>query len=91
MKRDEIETLLPCYAAGTLSRNDADREKATADEARAIVPGKVRTGDQPQDRESPRPHRAADAARPRGRGDRIETDLLQCMSPVVALIGSDRF
>jgi putative ABC transport system substrate-binding protein len=34
-------------------------------------PGKVRTGDQPQDRESPRPHRATDVARPRRRGDRM--------------------
>jgi hypothetical protein len=31
MKRDEIETLLPWYAAGTLSRSDADRvEQALA-------------------------------------------------------------
>ena len=28
-------------------------------------------GDQPQDRESPRPHRATDVARPRRRGDRM--------------------
>ena len=31
----------------------------------------VRAGDQPQDRQGARPHRAADAARPRRRGDRI--------------------
>ena len=33
----------------------------------------VRTGDQPQDRQGARPRRAADAARPRRRGDRVRT------------------
>ena len=36
------------------------------------APTKYETGDQPQDRQGARPHRAADAARPRRRGDRIE-------------------
>src|SRR5262252_474155 len=31
----------------------------------------IRAGDQPQDRESAGPHRAADAAHPRRRGDRM--------------------
>ena len=34
-------------------------------------PGQVRADDQPQDRESARPRRAADAARPGRRGDRV--------------------
>src|SRR5215831_2216825 len=32
----------------------------------------VRAGDQPQDREGARPHRAADTARPRRRGNRVK-------------------
>ena len=35
------------------------------------APTKFETGGQPQDRKGARPHRAADAARPRRRGDRI--------------------
>ena len=37
------------------------------------APTKYETGDQPQDRQGARPRRAADAARPRRRGDRIAT------------------
>ena len=35
------------------------------------APTKFETGDQPQDRQGARPRRAADAARPRRRGDRM--------------------
>ena len=67
---------------------------ATGNYAARILKGKSRKacqaaidqdddGDQPQDRDSPRPHCASDTARARRRGDRIETDLLQCISPVV--------
>ena len=41
----------------------------------------VRVGHQPQDRQGARPRRAADAARPRRRGDRI--DALLCCSAYV--------
>ena len=37
------------------------------------APDQVRAGHQPQDRQSARPRRAADAARPRRRGDRVKS------------------
>ena len=44
-----------------------------------------------QDRQDARPHRAADAARPRRRGDRIDDAvLLHCMSPLLALSGGSQ-
>src|SRR5262249_11751701 len=46
-----------------LQRRQAHRPSRTAAD-------QVRAGDQPQDREGARPHRAADATRPRRRGDR---------------------
>ena len=56
-------------ARGNLCRSHLQGREA--ERAARRGPGKVRTGDQPQDRESPRPHRAADVARPRRRGDRM--------------------
>ena len=48
----------------------------------------VRAGDQPQDRQGARPRRAADAARPRRRGDRISAKFCcDCSRPLMALSG----
>ena len=44
----------------------------------------VRVGDQPQDREGARPRCAADAARPRRRGDRVGCNLLRCICRLLA-------
>src|SRR5215467_9054102 len=40
-----------------------------------------------QDRQGTRPHRAADAARPRRRGNRIDCNLLRCICRLLALSG----
>ena len=47
------------------------------------APTKVRTSDQPQNREGARPHRPAHTARPRGRGDRMRKSI----SVVVKVFG----
>ena len=53
------------YTGRILQRRQAGRSAGTAAH-------QSRTGDQPQDRESARPRRAAAAARPRRRGDRVK-------------------
>ena len=44
---------------------------AKPSELAGAAANQVRAGDQPQDREDARPHRSANAARPRRRGDRM--------------------
>ena len=55
--------------ASTLAASSRVRSRPTC---RSQQPTKVRVDHQPQDRQSARPRRAAVAARPRRRGDRIE-------------------
>ena len=49
-----------------------------------LIQHAVSNGDQPKDRKGARPHRAAHAAGPRRRGDRIEGELLRCISRLLA-------
>ena len=60
----------PVPARGRLRRPHPQRREAGRPSSASA--DQIRAGDQPQDREGARPRSAADAARPRRRGDRIE-------------------
>ena len=63
----------PVPASGRLRRSHPQGREAGRPAGAGA--NQVRAGDQPQDRQGARPHRAATAARPRRRGDRVAVQL----------------
>ena len=77
----KLENVHAILAVVALCRQNFARGKAGRHSSRAA--DQIRSGCEPDHREGARPHRAADAARPRRRGDRIRTEFAALRSVAI--------